>query len=331
MYYVTIAALVSGLYSYLWNIHYTRKFLPYMKIRKSYFKLASIKEIVSAGSWNIVIQLNNILNTGLDLLLSNWILGEVYMGILAVAKTIPNALSSMLNSVSGIFLPELTQLYAEENMSGFTNAIKRSIKILALIFNIPVVFLIAFGTNFYFLWQPTLDAGELQVLCILTICTILVSGSTAAVFGIFTITNRLKFHSLTSVVCGALNVVVVLILLQIVPEKYGVYVVAGVSSVLIILRNYLITFPYAARCIDQKWYVFHIPSLMTVLGAIISSFLCSIFKHTICSPENWLTLIFCGCVSAVISVVVNIYIVLNKADRKYLAQFVKSKIKNRVR
>ena len=128
MYYVSIGAIVSGLYTYVWNIHYTWKYLPEMKIRRKYFSVKAIKELVTAGSWNIIIQLNNILNTGLDLLLGNVILGEKSMGILAVAKTIPVAISTMLNSVSGIFLPEMTQLYAEENIAGFTNAIKRSIK-----------------------------------------------------------------------------------------------------------------------------------------------------------------------------------------------------------
>lgn len=103
MYYVSLAALFSGIYTYSWNIHYTRKFLPEMTINKKYFRWEAIKELVAAGSWNIVIQLNNILNTGLDLLLSNLILGDTAMGILAVAKTVPTSVSTMLNSVSGIF------------------------------------------------------------------------------------------------------------------------------------------------------------------------------------------------------------------------------------
>ena len=317
---------MSGLYTYVWNIHYTWKYLPEMKIRRKYFSVKAIKELVTAGSWNIIIQLNNILNTGLDLLLGNVILGEKSMGILAVAKTIPVAISTMLNSVSGIFLPEMTQLYAEENIAGFTNAIKRSIKILALIFNIPVVFLIVYGKNFYNLWQPTLEPIELQILSLLTICTILVSGSTAAVFGIFTITNRLKFHSLTSLGGGLLNIIVVIVLLKIAPIKYGVYIVAGVSSALIILRNYFVTFPYAAKCIGQSWFVFHIPSLKTILGVTVTSII-GIGIKFIYNPMSWYTLIGAGVVIAVISTIVNWYIVLQKEDRKYLKQFIRKKVK----
>lgn len=232
----------------------------------------------------------------------------------------------MLNSVSGIFLPEMTQLYAEENIAGFTNAIKRSIKILALIFNIPVVFLIVYGKNFYNLWQPTLEPIELQILSLLTICTILVSGSTAAVFGIFTITNRLKFHSLTSLGGGLLNIIVVIVLLKIAPIKYGVYIVAGVSSALIILRNYFVTFPYAAKCIGQSWFVFHIPSLKTILGVTVTSII-GIGIKFIYNPMSWYTLIGAGVVIAVISTIVNWYIVLQKEDRKYLKQFIRKKVK----
>ena len=325
MYYISVAAMVSALYTYLWNIHYTRKYLPQLCIRIKYFKKEAIVELLSAGSWNIVIQLNNILNTGLDLLLSNWILGESSMGILAVAKTIPTSISTMLNSVSGVFLPEMTQAYAENNMERFVVIVRRSIKILALIFNIPVVFLIVYGGDFYRLWQPSLPNRMLQILSLLTICTILVSGSTAAVFGIFTITNRLKYHSITSVVFGVINTVVVIILLNFVPTEHGVYVVAGISSLLITLRNYAITFPYAAKCISQKWYIFHLPSFKTIFGVAISSLLCFGIRFLFI-PKEWFTLFLSGVLVVFVSIIINTFIVLQKEDREYLCEIIKKKI-----
>lgn len=327
MYYVSLGGFVSALYSYLWNIYYTRELLPQMRIDRKYFQIKAVWELVSAGSWNIVIQLNSILNTGLDLLLSNLILGEVSMGILSVAKTIPVSITTMLNSVSGIFFPEMTQLYAENRLDELTLSINRSIKILALIFNIPVVFLMTFGDCFYLRWQPSLDSGELQILSLLTICTLLVSGSTAAVFGIFTITNKLKFHSLTSLAFGVMNLVIVVMLLKAVPIEYGLYVVAGISSVLIIIRNYTITFPYAAKCVGQKWYAFHIPSLKTVFGALIAAALCYVIRF-VYVPLSWIGLLLCGVLSTIICTVVNAFIIFNKDDRKYLIQIVKNKITN---
>lgn len=327
MYYVSLGGLVSAIYSYLWNIHYTRKLLPQMRIDLKFFQKKAVWELVSAGSWNIVIQLNNILNTGLDLLLSNLILGEVPMGILSVAKTIPVSITTMLNSVSGIFLPEMTQLYAKNKLKEFTLSINRSIKILALIFNIPVVFLMAFGDCFYALWQSSLDARVLQILSLLTICTLLVSGSTAAVFGIFTVTNKLRYHSLTSLAFGILNLIIVVMLLNIVPIKFGLYVVAGISSTLIIIRNYAITFPYAAKCVGQKWYAFHIPSLKTVLGAIIAAGVCYGIR-LVYVPLSWIGLFICGVLSAIICTLVNVFLIFNAGDRRHLLQIIRNKITN---
>lgn len=326
MYFVTLASMVNLLYTSWWNIHYTRTLLPDMRVRKCYFKWKAIKELIVAGSWNIVIQLNNILNTGLDLLLSNWFLGQDKMGILSVAKTIPVAISTMLNSVSGVFFPEMTQNYAIGDMKAFLETVKKSIKILGMIFNIPVVFLIVFGSDFYRLWQPNLNSKMLMLLSLLTIVTILVSGSTAAVFGIFTITNKLKFHSLTSMVGGVLNVVVVVLSLWVLPEEYGVYIVAGASTLIIIIRNYLVTFPYAAKCIKQKWYVFHIPSFMTILGAGISSLCAGLIKIVIV-PTSWSVLMGCGVITAFICLGVNSLVVLKKEDRRYLINIIKSKIR----
>ena len=326
MYFVTLASIVNLLYTSWWHIHYTKKLLPDMRVSRYYFKWSAIKELISAGSWNIVIQLNNILNTGLDLLLSNWFLGEEKMGMLSVAKTIPVAISTMLNSVSGVFFPEMTRNYAAGNMNAFMGTVRKSIKILGMIFNIPVVFLIVFGRDFYRLWQPNLDSRTLTILSLLTIITILVSGSTAAVFGIFTITNKLRFHSLTSMLGGVLNVVIVVLALWLLPEKYGIYVVAGISTFIIIVRNYFVTFPYAAKCIEQKWYAFHVPSFMTILGAGISS-LCAMLIKLVLVPTNWLALFGCGIVTAVICMGVNSLVVLKKEDRKYLINVIENKIR----
>ncbi|MBP3314129.1 MAG: oligosaccharide flippase family protein [Oscillospiraceae bacterium] len=325
MYYVSIGAMVSNLYLYAWNIYYTRKFMPQMQIRPRFFKLNAIKELVKAGSWNIVIQLNNILNTGLDLLLSNWLLGEKMMGVLAVAKTIPTSVTTMLNSVSGVFLPEMTELYAKDDMSGLKKAIERSIKVLAMLFNIPIVFLIAYGTDFYKLWQPTLEANVLQILCLLTLCTMLVSGSTAAVFGVFTITNKLRFHSFTSLAFGVANVILVVLGIYIAPKEYGVYIVAGISSLLIIVRNYCLTFPYAAKCIQQKWYAFHVPSLRTIMGAVLASLIC-LCVRALYVPHNWYMLIFSGVIAVISSVIVSVFVVLQKSDREYVAHMIRSKL-----
>lgn len=325
MYFVTLASIINLLYTSWWHIHYTKKLLPDMRVSKRYFKWSAIRELISAGSWNIVIQLNNILNTGLDLLLSNWFLGEEKMGILSVAKTIPVAISTMLNSVSGVFFPEMTRNYAIGDMNAFMGTVKKSIKILGMIFNIPVVFLIVFGRDFYELWQPNLDSSTLTILSLLTIVTILVSGSTAAVFGIFTITNKLKFHSLTSMLGGILNVIIVVLALWVLPEKYGLYIVAGISTFIIIIRNYLVTFPYAAKCIEQKWYAFHIPSFMTILGAGISSLCASLIKLVII-PTNWIGLIGCGILTAIICWGANSIIVLTKEDRRFIISTIKTRL-----
>lgn len=326
MYYVTLSVILYTAYTVFWNMYYTKKLTPRLSIKKKYFSIHACWEMIKSGAWNLLVQFNSILNTGLDLLLSNWFINPVAMGVLSVSKTLPTSVSTMTSTVSGSFGPEMTKYYAKNDYDGFSNYIIKSIKILGMIISIPVVVLLVIGIPFYQLWQPTLNAIELYWLSVLATIGALVSGSTACVFGMFTIVNRLKFHSITSLIFGVLNAGLVIGLLSI-STTNGLYIIAGVSTLLIIVRNYLVTFPYAAKCLNQKWYVFHLASFKSILGAILAATISylAIFAIPI---TNWGMLIVGGCIVLTITVLVNGLVLFNRNERKtYLIAFKKKLFK----
>lgn len=324
MYYVTLSVIVYTAYTVIWNIYYTKKLTPRLLIKKKYFSIKACVELIKSGAWNLLVQFNSILNTGLDLLLSNWFINPVAMGVLSVSKTLPTAVSTMTNTVSGSFGPEMTKYYAENDYDGFSDYIIKSIKILGMIINIPVVILIVIGIPFYQLWQPTLNATELYWLSLLATVGTLVSGSTACVFGMFTIVNRLKFHSITSLIFGVLNAGLVIGFLSI-STNHGLYIIAGVSTLLIIVRNYFVTFPYAAKCLNQKWYIFHLASFRSILVALLASAISYLAIFAV-PMTNWGMMIVGGCIVLVITVLVNGFVLFNKSERKTYLVALKKKL-----
>ncbi len=325
MYYVTLSVIVNTVYIVLWNVYYTKKYTPQLKIKMQYFKLSYCIELVKSGAWNLLSSLNSVLNTGLDLLLCNIFIDPVSMGVLSVSKIFPTAISTMVNSVSGAFGPEMTQKYADGDYNGFTKTILKSVKFIGIVINIPIVVLVAMGKQFYKVWQPTLDEGELFILSFLAIAGVVVSGSTACVFGMFTVVNKLKFHSVTSLLFGVLNAVVVIVALSISTEN-GVYIIAGTSTVLTIIRNYLLTFPYAAKCLKQKWYVFHKASFSSIVAAALSG-VCSYFAVKLINMNSWLTVIIGAGICAVVTVIVSALILFTNEEKKQYIKLITKKIK----
>lgn len=323
VFYIGIINIIFQAYIAVWNLHYTKKLLSDIKISKRFFDVNAIKELISSGVWNTVSQLSYILNEGLDLLISNLFIGSLAMGMLAVAKTVPSMILNVTSILSSTFAPDFTKLFAQDQFDEMIRLLKRSIKLLGVLVNIPIAGLIVFGDIFYSLWVPTQDADQLHMLSILTIVTLIISGSTASVYSIFTVTNNLKLNSLVILFQGVLSTIIVIILLK--TTELGIYAIAGVSSALAIIRNLVFTFPYAAKCTKQKWYVLYWPAFRTSMSVIIVSSICLVFRMLF-EIDTWKELIGLGLLSGLIGFVLNTIIIFSKNEKKYLFNFIKSRL-----
>ncbi len=324
IYYVGISVALSGCYGMLWNIYYTKKLLPQMNISKKYFDFKAVKELIASGIWNVVTKLSAILNDGLDLLICNLFINPLEMGILAISKTIPTIMYRIIGTLSSTFAPGFTKIYAEENNEDLKKSLNDSIKILGFFMSIIVAVFIALGEKFFSLWVPSQDPSKLHMLAVLSILTLIISGSTAGIYEIFMITNKLKINSIVVLGIGLLNVLIVLVLLK--TTNLGIYAVAGVSSTTAILKNLLFTLPYAARCINQKWYVLYKAVIKNVLSVFLIVLVSFCIKTQI-SADNWGSFILLAGACTVLGTIMNMFIVLGRNDRLYLKKIIISRLK----
>ena len=140
------------------NIYYKKKLIPELKIKRSFFQWEKVKQLIFSGIWNTVTRMGVLLQEGLDLLITNLMISAADMGVLAIAKTIPNLINNILNAMISTFMPNLTELYATSQFEELKKDIKQSMKIIGMIINIPIALLIGFGDTLFSLWFPTQDA-----------------------------------------------------------------------------------------------------------------------------------------------------------------------------
>ena len=144
-----------------------------------------------------------------------------------------------------------------------------------------------------------------------------------AIYYLFTALNKVKENAISVLIQGILNTIIVLILLK--TTNLGIYAVAGVSTILNIIRATIFAAPYGAKLLNLKWYTFFPDIIKSVISVIILSILFYVIK--IIMPVNsWFNLIISGTVAGILGFVLNIFLFLNKEDREIIKNIILKKI-----
>lgn len=313
--YLGISALVMGVYVFAFNIYYTKKLLPEIHIRRKYFDIKAIIKLISSGVWNLIVRVGQILSDGLDIIICNIFINPTSMGIMSLSKTVPGIITGIVGSIVGVFSPNMTILYAEKKYNELYDIIKQSMKIMGIITNIPVIVLIVCGKLFFELWQPTQDAKMLQILSVLTIGCVIFSGGINVLYDLFTVVNKLKMNAVIVLISGAIQIIITFILLK--TTSLGIYAVAGVSTIVSIVRNLVFTVPYGAICLNKKWYTFY-PDVVRPVTLVGVSSLLGILVNRMFEFSGWIGLILFVIIIVSITCTIGAFVILNHNDRVYI-------------
>ena len=268
-----------------------------IKLAFSLFRVDAIKELVSSGIWNTINQCGNILMTGMDLLFANWFINPVQMGVLSVAKIMPTYLNQIAQNINSSIAPGML-ITSTIDTQTYVSEIKNMVKMSTLILVVPVTIFIMFSYSFYSLWVPTINAKDLTVLSTLSMFSLIPLSGVQVLYNVFTINNRLKVNSITFLITGILNILIVLLFVKY--SDYGIYAISGSSVFLTILRNVFILVPYSSKILGLKWNYFY----RNIYKAIISSFATVIVSILVLSTVNvdtWTKLMIAIIITAVIA------------------------------
>lgn len=323
IYYVALATFIAGLYPLCFNIRYTHKLIPELKLKKSYFSFGAIKTLITSGVWNSITKLSQILLDGLDLLLCNIFIGGVMTGNVAIAKTLPALFVSLIAILSDSYYPQLLESYSKKMKDALSAAINQSINLLSAISGICLSILIVYSTDFYRLWLPGQDNKLLSTLTILALGTVLISSCIYSLYSVFSLTNKVKTHSIVMVITGFMSIGITFLCLKF--TNLGVYAIVGVSSVLGILRNLLFTPIYAAHCLRMNKFTFYKRIFKNLFNVIILILICSIMRLYI-TPNSWVLLIINFIICAIVGGLISWFLVFSRSQRISLINQIKIRI-----
>lgn len=318
--YVSMVAFALTALSFPVGLIVKRKIMPEVVFKPKLFSWETLKALTSSGIWNTVNQCGHMMMTGLDLLLANWFVGPVAMGLLSVAKTVPSALSSLATTLNGNLEPALVISYAKNGTEGAFDRLKFDVKLSNYILSVPVAVFCAFAPAFYALWMPSLDSISLSVLSLLTLAAIIPWTGPQVLYNVFTATNKLKVNSVAFFISSVMNVLIVLVLVT--HTSLGVYAIAGVSSLITIVRNLVVVAPYTARILGLKWHVFYKDATMSLCSCAVA-YIIAILLQRLLYAGGWITFVVLGICSCALSWAALAFVVFNKKERLKVMALVK--------
>lgn len=323
--YIGMVSCICTFVGLVMNMYYTRLLVPDIQIKRSYAHWCKVKELVSAGAWNSVTKISQVLSDGLDLLITNLWISPYLMGELAIAQQIPTYIATLISTVINLFNPNLTMYYAKKDTEAVVKELKLSMKFSSFFANIIFCILLVFGRYFVGLWVPNQDVDLIYSLLVVIMMSVVVSGVTTSLNNVFLVTNRLKTNSIFWLIVSFSNVLLVFILLNI--TSLGIYAVAGVSKVTGILGNLFFIPIYASKCLKVKWNTFY-PLIFRYMGTtVVMLFVFYGIRTVLWQPMNWLAFFLLAAIAGVVGCIINFFILLNAKERMILKNKIMSKVR----
>ena len=322
--YVAIAALIASVYVIATNIYYKNKLVPDLKFNVNDFDFSKIKKLLSAGIWNSVTKLSQLLTSGLSLLITNMWISATAMGYLSVAKTVPNLMISLNGTVAGMFTPNMTMLYAENDTKALVKAAKSAIKLMTMFVVIPNAILVSLGVEFYELWVPSQPARVIQILAILTVVNSCITGPIQPLYQIFTVLNKVKQSSKIMLVYGFISIIITYFVVQYTDAGvYGVVSISMLGSIIVALGYHI---PYSAKYLGCSRWTFYPEVIKSMISFLVLSIIGYGIKQII-PISSWGLWFADAILLGLIGLGVNSLLVLSVDERVMLVNKIKNKIK----
>ena len=327
VWYVGLASFICGIYVIVRNIYYTRRFLPYVRVKKNYFDFEKIKKLFFSGIWNSISQLSSILNTGLDLLITNIFVNASAMGMVSIAKTLSVQVRSLFYTLGSVFAPSITISYAKNNREEIVRQLIFSVRLLGVFACIPIAFIFVYSKEFFMLWTPMQNADLLQLLAIMEAFAMPLSLSMEPLYNIFTAVNKVKQSSIVLIAASLVSSILTFVLLHFAQdETVKLCIIVGTSTAIGILRVVLFVPIYGAKCLNVKWTTFYPVMGKVVVSSVITIFL-SILVKNVLRIHTWFMLLVAVFITGIVAVIVNYFYMLNREERQMVKEKILKKVK----
>ena len=307
VWYVGLAAAVGALLLLAGNLRLCHKLTPELQFHVKDFSPHAVWEVLSTGSWTALNNLGNLLNSGLDLLITNLMLNATVMGQISVAKSLETIVSGMIMKISTVFRPRCLRLYAEGKMEELTGLLKISMRCTGGFCNLVVMGFFVCGHDFMALWLPGQNTDFLFRAGLIVLLSDIATGAVQPLYYVYTLTQKLRLPCCVTILMGTANVLSMYILLRY--TSVGAYAV--LLTTLVISVVHFVDAPlYAAHCLHLPLHTFY-PTLVCNGASLAAGFAAAeMLRRILPAAGSWGTLMFKALTAATVLLPIVVLILL---------------------
>lgn len=278
VWYIGIGTVLSAILISVSNYYLYRKYTPEICFSGKMLSLSAIRELVGNGIWNSLNSLGNVLNSGLDLIITNLMLSELAMGQLAIAKTISSMFFALFQMVSQPFHPVFLKDYSKGDKDVLLKDLNKAVIVCGLFSNLAFAGFFALGMLYYRLWIPHQDIQTVWLLTVITIFSSVVEGAGYPLYYIYTLTVKNKIPCLITIAGGILNVISMYLLLKY--TNLGAYAVVLTTAVIMTFINVVTNPLYMARCLKLEPFKLYPMLIKHIFSCFVMTWLCCLVGKT---------------------------------------------------
>ena len=324
VWYVGIGSICPTVVAMICNIFAMKRYSPELVYRRENVSLLKIKNLVKNGIWNSLNSLGNVLNSGLDLIISNLMLSGTATGQIAVSKTIGTMFQTVLVVVSQPFQPQMIKTYASGRMDEFLKSLKKAMIVCGWFSNVAFAGFVALGMLYFKLWLPDENTTVLYYLTVLTVVNYVTDGVLQPVYYINTLTLQNKIPCWITIAGGLCNVLGMYVLIK--NTQLGIYSVAITTAVIMVSINLFFNPIYAAHCLNIKAKIIYKLLARDLLSCSIMVIIFVWIKNVL-NPSNWVGLIVSAAIMCIIALPIHMLCMYDRNEMRILLNDSIKKIK----
>ena len=326
LYGVCIGLFIGTMAGFILSWVYWRNIDLGFSISKKFWNFEKYQKIKSFLSWVLLRQIGGRALVYLDLIIVNRLFGAVYTGWYGLAFFFPSRIRFLAGTFSGLVSPILIKYYAANDIEGMLNTANRAIRMIGIIFALPVGLICGFYKSIFLLW---IGKSYIWLFNLAVILTIHVSLNTSSYIlsAVLSAINKVKIPSLMSIFFALVNIPLAIALGH--PNLLNMGMVGvALSSLLTLTINNSVFTPYyigvALSRSPMSIYRSFLPGIFGVGFVFILSFWLGYLSIAL----HFLGLIMLMLVISLLYLPLSWFCLLQTSDRVWIRTFALNKLRS---
>ena len=321
IWYVGLGHLIASVIFFLIQLTVKKRLLPDLNFSRKLVSIERILTQIKSGVWVALNNLGNILNDGLDLLITNLMISEYTMGVISIAKLFGNFSYAVVVAIGNSLRGTQIKAYAAGDTDLLVYRLKRSMKITGVAFCLIYGGFCGWGKFFLSIWLKGEDIAYIYKMSVLSLSANIITSIVAPLYYIYTLYEKMRVPCFITIGMGIFNVISMYLLIKF--TTTGGYAV--LLTTCIINSLHLIDAPiYSAFCMGIKKTTFY-PTIARIFSFFIIYVIIAEIINSVWNPIGIIQMFIKATCYIVMGVLISFVIVANKDEQLLILSIVRKR------